>query len=107
MDTDSEGLTPVALRTALVHRPVSGSPIWNSAAFERSISVSIRVHLWLHWMVWAGLVLLAPFTGDGADSVPAAPPPVCKYESLVLPNGDAPITLDRKSTRLNSSHLGI
>ena len=46
-------------------------------------------------LVWAGLVFLAPFTCDCADSVPAAPQtPACKHESLVLPNGDAAITLN-------------
>src|ERR1039458_2147212 len=46
-------------------------------------------------LVWAGLVLLAPFTGVCADSAPSAPrTPACQHESLVLPNGDAPITLN-------------
>src|ERR1035437_1015498 len=46
-------------------------------------------------LVWAGLVLLAPFAGDCADSVPTAPrTPGCQHESLVLPNGDAPITIN-------------
>src|ERR1035437_7488811 len=46
-------------------------------------------------LVWAGLVLLAPFAGDCADSVPTAPrTPACQHESLVLPNGNAPITLN-------------
>jgi dienelactone hydrolase len=45
--------------------------------------------------VCAGLVFLAPFTVACADSVSAGPPPPAfKYESLVLPNGDAPITLN-------------
>ena len=39
--------------------------------------------------------VLASCAGDGAGAAPAAPPmPPVKYESLVLPNGDAPITLD-------------
>src|ERR1035441_586608 len=46
-------------------------------------------------LVWTGLVLLAPFTGDCADSVPTAQwTPACKHEALVLPNGNAPITLN-------------
>jgi dienelactone hydrolase len=46
-------------------------------------------------IVCAGFVLLAQFAGRCADSVPAASPMSgLKYESLVLPNGDAPITLD-------------
>src|ERR1039458_1535094 len=45
--------------------------------------------------VCAGLVFLAPFTVACADSVSAGPPPPAfKYKSLVLPTGDAPITLN-------------
>ena len=46
-------------------------------------------------IVCAGIVLLALCSGMGAESVTAAAPkPALKYESLVLPNGDAPITLN-------------
>jgi dienelactone hydrolase len=46
-------------------------------------------------IICAGVVLLAQSTGGGAESVPAAPQTSAfKYESLVLPNGDAPITLN-------------
>ncbi len=43
----------------------------------------------------AGVFLLAQCAGLGAQAKPpAAPDPARKFESLVLPNGDAPITLE-------------
>ncbi len=46
-------------------------------------------------MLCSGLLLLASFMGACAESVPAVPlSSAFKYESLVLPNGDAPITLN-------------